>query len=125
MEFEGKQFNDPFDKQSILGKFWADTFSFKSVNVPLAKTYLSFFPSDFSFDSLTPTTSMSVAHYVRYTHAAKTGPNGVPNSVYFSGGPPAFALLALSSQRAQAGLGFSYGFNDSEAVFPPKGKKTS
>merc|ERR1712023_401269 len=32
-------------------------------------------------------------------------------------------VLATTSRRAQCGLGFNFGFNDSEAMFPPKGKR--
>ena len=35
----------------------------------------------------------------------------------------AFSIFAVTSQLVQGGADFSYGFNDYEAMFPPKGKK--
>ena len=34
----------------------------------------------------------------------------------------AHSILAITSQLAQQGASFGYGFNDCEAMFPPKGK---
>ena len=42
---------------------------------------------------------------------------------YKMAGMHASSVPSVTSQRAQAGFSFSYGFNDREAIFPPKGCK--
>ena len=116
-------FSTPFDKQTLLGNFWADTFSKKSIDFVKANLYLERFSQDFQFSSCEVTTSMSISRYLKRVRDSKTGPNGIPNSAYFVAGPPAHAVLANTSNWAQCGHHFSFDFNDCEAMFPPKGKR--
>ena len=57
------------------------------------------------------------------THTAKNGPNGIPYAAYAAAGLYGCCVLARASRRAQSGKKFKYGFNDSEVMFPPKGKR--
>ena len=70
-----------------------------------------------------PTTPQSVAHYLRRTHNSKTGPNGIPYAAYKAISSYASSIFSVSSQIVQAGSFFRYGFNDCEAMFPPKGSQ--
>ena len=85
--------------------------------------YLSRFSQDFHLSDIRVTTSYSMARYMRRTSDAKTGPNLITNYIYKVIGTIAYCVLANTSNRAQKGYGFIFGFNDCEAVFPPKGKK--
>ena len=43
LEKDGAFFSSPFDKQTQLGQFWAETFSLKSIDLAKAELYLSRF----------------------------------------------------------------------------------
>ena len=87
-------FSSPFDKQTKLGEFWANTFSFKNIDLVKAQLYLERFSTDFHFSECNFTTSSSIMHYIKYAKNSKTGPNGIPVGAYSAGGPIAAAVLA-------------------------------
>ena len=40
LEYDGKFFDDPFDKQTFSGKYWSDTLSLKNIDHVRADEYL-------------------------------------------------------------------------------------
>ena len=52
-----------------------------------------------------------------------TGPNGIPYAAYKVISSFASSIFSVSSQIVQAGASFKFGFNDCEAMFPPKGSQ--
>ena len=107
-----------------LGRYWAKTFAERLIDLTRAHRYLQRFPTDFHFSELPTTIPDSISQYISHIYTPNW-PQWYPlHGVQKMASMHASSVLSVTSQRAQAGFSFSHGFNDREAIFPPKGSKS-
>ena len=103
LEYNNKLYDDLFDKQSLLGKFWSNTFCHKNIDEQKADEFLFEFSTDFHLSDISPTTSKTIANYLKCTRDSATGDNTIPSSVYRNSDYIVHGILANTSLRAQYG----------------------
>ena len=108
-----------------LAQAWEPVFSTVTpINTDLARSVASRFSSDFSMNDYSgPPSSIDIHRFLRHVRHTAPGVDGIPYCAWLRAGPRAWALLHQVGAWMSSGLHLPLGFNDTLAIFIPKGSE--
>ena len=113
----------PVDKAKALGKHWGAVFAKKEIRTRLAEAIARLYSSPICMDMETLPGEEDFIKFWQHARHSGTGPDGIPYCAWGASGRPAARTQKLLLWDIMSSASAPPGFNDSYAVFPPKGHK--